>query len=225
MRASRCASPRGRSGLVGARRALAGLDPGGPAGGRAARIAARLAPAGGQALPLVAGLCLVTVLIALALTALGGAVAATSREQRAADLAALSAARSMRDDLPRLTAPALLARRLPQPRAHGARGVSGRARRRPQPTRLGTTRLGRSHVAFPDASEAVPVRARVELKSDPGRWAVAQASPPSASAAPTAAGDYSGPLATRQGKPDAPGRRRGVRPAGRRGGEGRDRAC
>jgi hypothetical protein len=190
-------------GLVGARRALAGLDPGGPAGGRAARIAARLASAGGQALPLVAGLCLVTVLIALALTALGGAIAATSREQRAADLAALSAARSMRDDLPRLTAPALLADGSPN-RAHMERAEYLARAEQAAADAARHNQAGPVHVSFPDASEAVPVRARVELKSDPGRWAVAQASPPSAPAAPTAAGDYSGPLATRQGKPMRP---------------------
>ncbi len=186
-------------GLVGARRALAGLDPGGPAAGRMRRIANRFAPAGGQALPLVAGLCFVTLLVASALTAIGGAVAATSREQRAADLAAISAARSMRDDLPRLTAPELLPDGSPNP-AHIERDeylTRAREAASHAATRNGA---GAVDVEFPDEAEAVPVRARVELASDPDRWALAQASPPAAPLTTSASGDYSGPLVTRQGK-------------------------
>ena len=43
--------------------------------------------------------------VGLVLVAIGGAFTGGARVQRAADLAALSAARSMRDDLPRLLAP------------------------------------------------------------------------------------------------------------------------
>ncbi len=190
-------------GLVGARRALAGLEPGGPAAARARRIARRLAPTTGQALPLVAGLCFVTLLVASALAALGGAVAATSRDQRTADLVALSAARSMRDDLPRLTAPELLPDGSRNP-AHldrarylsRAREAAAEAARR--------NAAGTVSVEFPDASEAVPVRARAELTADPDRWAIAQASPPSAPPSVAATGDYTGPLVMRQGKPMRP---------------------
>ena len=190
-------------GLVGARRALAGLDPGGPAAGRARRIAGRLAPARGQALPLVAGLCFVTLLVATALAALGGAVAATSRDQRAADLSALSAARSMRDDLPRLTAPALLPGGSHNP-AHLERGEYLARARDAAVEAARRNGAGAIDVGFPDAADAVPVRARVKLGADPNRWAVAQASPPQAPAVESATGDYSGPLATRQGKPMRP---------------------
>jgi hypothetical protein len=189
-------------GLVGSRRAMAGLDAGGPVAARARRIAARLAPQAGQALPLVAGLCLLVVALATVLAALSGAVTGASREQRAADLAALSAARAMRDDLPRLTAPARLPNGLPNP-AHLPRPrYLERAR---SAAEAAAARNGAEHaeVAFPDASEAVPLTVRVDLGG--GRWAKAQASPPAASpSGPTASGDYSGPLAMRQGKPMRP---------------------
>ena len=53
---------------------------------------------------------------ALALVAIAGAVTGKGRVQRAADLAAISAARSMRDDLPRLLSPPTLPNGLPNPR-------------------------------------------------------------------------------------------------------------
>ena len=98
------------AGRVAARRALAGIDPGGEASGgrRAGRRPARrrgrddlgssardagARPSPGQALPLVLGGILALVVCTLALAAIGGAVTGKSRAQRAADLAALSAAR------------------------------------------------------------------------------------------------------------------------------------
>src|SRR2546423_11975919 len=62
----------------------------------------------GQAVPLVLGAAFVVLLAAAILAAVGGAVAGAEGAQRGADLAALSAVRSMRDDLPRLVAPARL---------------------------------------------------------------------------------------------------------------------
>ena len=52
---------------------------------------------------------------ALVLVAIGGAVTGVGRAQRAADLSAVSAARSMRDDVPRLLAPARLPGGAPNP--------------------------------------------------------------------------------------------------------------
>ena len=111
----------------------------------------------------------------------------------------------MRDDLPRLTAPPLLRERLAQSARTCARAeYLARARE----TATDAARRNGAEieaVEFPDAAEAVPVRARVELRSEPDRWAVAQASPPTTSPPPpTATGDYSGPLVTRQGKPMRP---------------------
>ena len=211
-------------GLVGARRALAGLDPGGPATARMARIARALGdarggagasgrPETGQALPLVLGAALATIFVALGLAALGGAVSATERDQRSADLVALSAARSMRDDLPRLTAPERLPNGAVNPAhlerdeylARAATAARDAARRNGMaPTRV--------DVEFPDAGSAVPVRARVELAPGNGPrsrplWAEAEAAPPAATADPPATasgGGYSGPLAYRQGKPMRP---------------------
>ena len=69
----------------------------------------------GQVLPLAVGGCFVLIAGALALVAIAGAVTGKGRAQRAADLAAISAARSMRDDLPRLLSPPTLPNGLPNP--------------------------------------------------------------------------------------------------------------
>src|SRR5215207_6102147 len=110
---------------LAARRALAGIRPGGRAGRALARFAAGLARLGqserGQSLPSMLAAGAVLIVCALLLAAIGGAVTGASRVQRTADLAALSAARSMRDDLPRLLAPALLPSGMPNP-AHLSRG-------------------------------------------------------------------------------------------------------
>jgi len=59
----------------------------------------------GQALPLALGGCFVLIAAAIALVAIAGAVTGKGRAQRAADLAAISAVRSMRDDLSQLLSP------------------------------------------------------------------------------------------------------------------------
>jgi hypothetical protein len=93
-------------GLVATRRAMAGIEPGGPLGARAARLVARLLAVRsgerGQALPLMLGLALLVVVAGLFAALLGSAATGGARLQRAADLAAVSAARSMRDDHNRL---------------------------------------------------------------------------------------------------------------------------
>ena len=118
----------------------------------------------GQALPLVLGGVLVLVLCTLLLAALGGAVTGKSRVQRAADLAALSAARSMRDDFERLFAPGPVAGRGAEPRAPGQgelpRAGLGRGGRSRAPKRR---RRGRLRVEFPDAGSFAPLRVRAEV--------------------------------------------------------------
>src|SRR3954454_24503971 len=69
----------------------------------------------GQALPLAIGTALALIAAALALVAIAGAVSGKGRVQRAADLVAISAARSMRDDLSRLLSPPALPNGLPTP--------------------------------------------------------------------------------------------------------------
>jgi uncharacterized membrane protein len=70
----------------------------------------------GQVLPLALGGAIVLLAAALALVAIAGAMVGKGRAQRAADLAAISAARSMRDDLSRLLSPARLPDGSPDPR-------------------------------------------------------------------------------------------------------------
>ena len=212
-------------GLVGSRRALAGLDPGGPATARFARAARSLTPpsAGsrapthlgeaGQALPLVLGAAFVAVFVALVLAALGGAVTATERAQTAVDLTALSAARSLRDDLPRLVAPERLPDGSPNP-AHLERTVYLKRAQAAAYDAAERNNLDASdvRVTFPDSGSPAPVRARVELHPSDGprsRALVAQAeaAPPAAAGPPptmASGGGYSGPLAYRQGKPMRP---------------------
>ncbi|MDQ2940539.1 MAG: transglycosylase SLT domain-containing protein, partial [Actinomycetota bacterium] len=135
------------------------------------------------------------------------------RLQRSADLAALSAARSMRDDMPRVTAPPRLPNGAPNP-AHIDRAIYlARARDAAfGAARANDTDPARLRVSFPDASAFPPLRVRVTVLADlrpPARgevaaWAVAEASPATGGEGemPTQAngGGYSGPLVYRNGE-------------------------
>jgi hypothetical protein len=168
----------------------------------------------GQALPLALGGCLVLIAGALALVAVAGAVSGKARVQRGADLAAISAARSMRDDLPRLLSPPTLPNGLPNPahmekpvylwRARAAAYAAARA------NEIGAARL---RVFFPDMLSFAPVRVRATVAGElrlAGRRrpvlasAVAEAAAPTLSAgsmpAIAAGGGYSGPLVYRNGE-------------------------
>jgi soluble lytic murein transglycosylase-like protein len=178
----------------------------------------------GQALLLALGAALVMILSALLLVALGGAVTGTARAQRLADLTALSAARSLRDDFERLFAPARLPDGRPNPRhlsraAYLSRALAaGREAAEKNGAEPRRVRIG-----FADGDSFAPLRVRVrvvgrfELPGGRGRTrepleiqatAEAVASPPSTTPtnAPNVAtgGGYSGPLAYRQGKPMRP---------------------
>jgi hypothetical protein len=172
-------------------------------------------PAGesGQALILALGGVFVLLAGALALVAIAGAVTGKGRVQRAADLAAISAARSMRDDLPRLLSPPVLPSGLPNPahidrlaylaRARTAAAAAGRANG-VAPDRL--------DLSFPDLGSFAPVRAKAvvvaRLEVGAGRGEV-EASAIAEAAAPAGAigggpamgrgGGYSGPLVYRTG--------------------------
>jgi hypothetical protein len=211
-------------GRVAARRALAGVEPGGTASARAARLAAglvgRAVRAGsgeaGQALPLAIGGVFAILVCALVLLAVGGGVTAAGRVQRAADLAALSGARSLRDDLPRLLAPERLPGGAPNP-SHLSRGEYLDRASAAALDAAGRNGLDRSRVglSFPDGGSLIPVRVRVEVSADldpvPGAARVpveaaaeAESAPPIGwDGMPTMAGGggYQGPLAYRQGKP------------------------
>ncbi len=233
-------------GVLASRRALAGIDPGGPASLRARRIASAFAgradrvrstamrrrPAGsfvspaGQALPLALGLALALVLGALVLVALGASVAGAERGQSAADLAAISAVRSMRDDLPRLVAPATLPDGSPNPYRLDKAAYLERARTAASSAaRRNGLDPRRVMITFPDAASPAPVTALVKVTAS-ARPAIAPAAgdrietvlraeaeaiPPATavaggSVAPgqAAGGGYSGPLEYRQGKPMRP---------------------
>lgn len=185
-----------------------------PAHGRG--ILSRLASREGQATPLVLGGVFAIVLGAVAVLAISGAVTGKARAQRTADLSAMSAVRSMKDDLPRLLAPPRLPNGLPNP-AHMSK-----------PVYLSRARLAAIEAAvanhasplavsvrFPDSASYAPVRARVSIATSvrpgngggshraPPNWAEARISVPvSMGAVPAIAsgGGYSGPLAERQGK-------------------------
>jgi len=170
----------------------------------------------GQALPLALGGCFVLIATAMALVAIAGAVTGKGRVQRAADLAAISAARSMRDDLPRLLAPPTLPNGLPNP-AHMEKVVYlWRARSAAfAAARANQVGAGRLRVSFPDQLSFAPVRVRAAvvgtLEAGVRRRPVEASAVAEAAAPPLAAGSgslpamasgggYSGPLVYRQGE-------------------------
>lgn len=173
----------------------------------------------GQALLLALGGAFALIAGALALVAIAGAVTGKGRAQRAADLAAISAARSMRDDLPRLLAPPVLPNGLPNPvhvekleylaRARATAADVARA------NEIGTARL---KVTFPDAGSFAPVRVKAVVtgslvldgtgnesgSADIEASAVAEAAALAGSTgsmpASAGGGGYSGPLVYRTGE-------------------------
>ena len=169
----------------------------------------------GQALIVALGVMFVVMLGAGILAALGGALAQKGRLQRATDLAALSAARSMRDDFTRLFEPAMIGGRV-NPRHLERAAYLARARAAAlEAARHNGLRLVAGDVSFPDGGSGAPVRVKVEVKKrlpsrgrkvPVGAAATAELSPPAGGAAPLEASGpgYTGALAYRQGKPMRP---------------------
>jgi hypothetical protein len=232
-------------GRVASRRALAGLEAGGSASHRAGRLARglgsgrrerrrssavhlqELVAERGQALLMVMAAAFVILLCAAVLTALGGAITGAGRAQRAADLAALSGARSLRDDFSRLFTPVRLPSGALNPQHLDKDTYLDRAA---AAAREAATRNGldadRLRISFPDRESFAPTRVKASViasldtdslpggdRSHRGRTrdqvrieasGVAEASPPATGtgSAPTMAtgGGYSGPLVYRQGK-------------------------
>jgi Transglycosylase SLT domain/D-alanyl-D-alanine carboxypeptidase len=175
----------------------------------------------GQALLLALGASFALIVAALALVAIAGAVTGKGRAQRAADLAAISAARSMRDDLPRLLSPPRLPNGLLNPAHLTKAAYLLRARVAAADVAKGNgVSSARLRVSFPDDDSFAPVRVKAvvtgELDLDVGGadgWgrseveasAVAEAVAPAGEpggAAPAMAsgGGYSGPLVYRTGE-------------------------
>jgi hypothetical protein len=168
----------------------------------------------GQALILVIGGIFVLLAGALALVAIAGAVTGKGRVQRAADLVAISAVRSMRDDLPKLLSPAKLANGLPNPAHLDKAAYLARARAAAiAASKANGVDPSRLRLSFPDSSSFAPVRARASvvarLEAGVKRVAV-EASALAEAAAPLGAaagamtmasgGGYSGPLVYRTGE-------------------------
>jgi hypothetical protein len=176
----------------------------------------------GQALILCLGVVAALLLGSLVLAAFGQALGGKGRHQRAADLAAMSAAASMRRDYERLFEPPVLADGVPNPRHMStaeylvrARAAAGRGAAR------NGVRLALAGVTFPGASFA-PTRVAVRVRGttsvqvgERDRRAVtvtgraeAEISPDAGTAldmpARGSGGGYDGPLAYRMGKPMRP---------------------
>jgi hypothetical protein len=203
---------------LASRRALAGAPPGAEAD-RFLRLAGRLVEArageAGQALPLVLGAIVVLLTAVAALAAIAGALTGAGRAQRAADLIAVSAVRSMRDDLPRLLAPPRLPGGEVNPRHLAKSAYLARAAATAQRVAAANgVAPGRLRLSFPDRSRFAPLRAQAVVRpgldlGDGGEFsgrpavAVAEAAPPAAAGAMPAVGSgggYSGPLVYRQGE-------------------------
>jgi soluble lytic murein transglycosylase-like protein len=181
------------------------------------RESSRPRPGGqsGQAALLLVGGMAVLLLGAVVLGSWGMALGARGKHQRAADLAAISAARAMADVYPRLFEPPVLPGGAPNPRHLSlaeyeqlARAAAVRAA-----VRNGVGRRS-TDVRFPRsfAPTRVTVLARGKARLRPGRIAVraratAELSPTGGGLGlPDSAsgGGYHGPLAYRQGKPMRP---------------------
>jgi hypothetical protein len=177
--------------------------------------ASRVQGQGGQALIVALAAMLVVMLGAGVLAALGGALAQKGRLQRATDLAALSAARAMRDDFERLFEPPFLDGR---PNARHLSRVAYLARARAAALEAGRHNdlaLAPTDVSFPGGGSGAPVRVKVKVKRKlpalgdevaATATATAELSPPAGDPLPLEASGsgYTGPLAYRQGKPMRP---------------------
>jgi soluble lytic murein transglycosylase-like protein len=176
----------------------------------------------GQALLLMLAVVAAALVGTLVLVAFGQALGGKSRHQRAADLAAISAAHRMSDDYFRLFEPVTLPNGLPNPHHMTtaeyllrARSAAARASAR------NGVRLGPTDVTFPGGGFAptrVRVRTRGEVKvrveNGQRKRQVAIEASATAELAPlglgggmpemASGGGYSGPLAYRGGKPMRP---------------------
>ena len=173
----------------------------------------------GQALVLVVGAMAAIVTGALLLGALGRAYGAKSHAQRAADLAAISAARAMREAYPRLFEPAVLSGGVPNPRHLSPAAYMALARAAAvRGAASNDAQIGAGDVSFPDAASFAPVRVTVALRARAtlrlsatrraelpvAARATAALVPGAGGVDPGTGGGYTGPLAYRQGKPMRP---------------------
>lgn len=168
----------------------------------------------GQALLLALGGAFVLIVGALALVAIAGAVTGKGRVQRAADLIAISAVRSMRDDLPRLLTPPVLPNGSPNPLHMERSTYLLRARVAAlQAAQANGVSPANARISFPDALAFAPVKAKATVTGNlklPAGASRAEASAIAEAAAPPilasaehltgSGGGYAGPLLYRQGE-------------------------
>lgn len=174
----------------------------------------------GQALLLALGGAFAVIAAALALVAIAGAISGKGRAQRAADLAAISAARSMRDDLPRLLAPPTLPNGLPNPAHIEKAAYLSRAQAAASKVARGNgVAAARLRISFPDRDSFAPVRVRAVVTgrlelggtgtgpapTDVEASAVGETAAPATAAATdspamASGGGYAGPLVYRNGE-------------------------
>ena len=167
----------------------------------------------GQALVLlVGGLCAI-VLGGFILAAVARGIGIRSDAQKAADLAALAAARTMLDAYPRLFEPATTVEGAPNP-THLERGAYLALARDAAVAVVRRNGVAAAQVTFPEEDSFAPVRVRVAVSehvdverdghragADVDAIAVAELSPVTMDLGPGAAGgEYAGPFAERQGK-------------------------
>jgi hypothetical protein len=169
--------------------------------------------ASGQATILVLGLALAFVVGTVVLGEIARGIGAHGDQQRAADLAALAAARAMHEAYAGLfEAPTLGGRPNPGHLEPGAYLALGRRAAVATAARNGAEQVA---VSFPDASTFAPVRVRVEVHDDlkigraarvpAGARAEAELAPPAElGSGSVGMGEYRGALAYRQGKPMRP---------------------
>jgi hypothetical protein len=167
----------------------------------------------GQATVLVLGVAAALLLGALVLGAIAKGIGTQGTQQRAADLAALAAAKTMHASYSRLFEPPVLDGRRNRAHLEPAQYMAmGRRAALITARRNGARSVA---VSFPDAKTFAPVRVRVTVR-DPikvgervrvraGARAEAELAPPGAAAfGQPGVGEYDGPLAYRQGKPMRP---------------------
>jgi hypothetical protein len=179
----------------------------------------------GQAALLLLGVVGALLMGAVVLFAFGQALGARGRHQRAVDLAAVAAARAMRDVYPRLFEPELLEHGVPNPlhlelsaylalarraalRTAGANGVAPRRVTVSFPEGFAPTRVtvavrGEARVRIAAGGDGARARPRIPI---PARATAELAPAAGAGAMPATAsgGGYGGPLAYREGKPMRP---------------------
>ncbi len=170
----------------------------------------------GQATVLLVGVLCAVLFGALVLGLFASGVGARGRQQRAADLGALAAARVMHDLYPRLFEPPLLPDGAVNP-AHLERAAYLSAARERGAAVAGANGAETAHVSFPAADPIAPARVRVAVGArmtvtvagerggvDVQASADAEIVPVAATAFAPTGDEYRGPLAYRQGKPMRP---------------------